>query len=82
LAFYEGNIFLQSINGSYISLIPKINGATRESDFSPHFSSQYFNEIDHQITGQSVAGSNLEYHPQEPVWLYSINHPRFCGLGI
>jgi len=35
MAFYEGNNCLQSINGSYITLIPKVNGASRPSDFRP-----------------------------------------------
>jgi len=34
-AFYSGEICLQSINGSYIALIPKCDGATRASDFKP-----------------------------------------------
>ena len=34
-AFYNGNLCLQSINGSYISLIPKVNNASRASDFRP-----------------------------------------------
>lgn len=34
-AFYLGEVCLQSINGSYITLIPKVGGATRASDFRP-----------------------------------------------
>jgi len=34
-AFYEGDLCLQSINGSHIALIPKVDGATRASDFRP-----------------------------------------------
>jgi len=34
-AFYEGNVCLQSINGSLITLIPKSEGANRISEFRP-----------------------------------------------
>ena len=34
-AFNDGEICLQSINGSHIVLIPKIDGATKASDFRP-----------------------------------------------
>ena len=34
-AFYSGDICLQSINGSYIALIPKCDGVSRASDFRP-----------------------------------------------
>jgi len=34
-AFYDGDLCLQSINGSYIALIPKIDGAVKPSDFRP-----------------------------------------------
>jgi len=34
-AFYNGDICLQSINGSYIILIPKSDNAVRASDFRP-----------------------------------------------
>lgn len=34
-AFYSGNICLQSINGSYITLIPKKDGAMEVSDYMP-----------------------------------------------
>lgn len=33
--FYAGNICLQSINGSYITLIPKTEGPSRVNDFRP-----------------------------------------------
>jgi hypothetical protein len=35
VAFYSGDLCLQSINGSYISLIPKCDGANRPSEFRP-----------------------------------------------
>ena len=35
VAFLEGNICLQSINGSYITLIHKVDGASRATDFRP-----------------------------------------------
>ena len=34
-AFYNGDICLQSINGSYITLIPKVDNASTASDFRP-----------------------------------------------
>jgi hypothetical protein len=34
-AFYSGHICLQSINGSYITLIPKKDGAMKISDYRP-----------------------------------------------
>ena len=34
-AFYNGQICLQSINGSHITLVPKIDGPTRISEFRP-----------------------------------------------
>ena len=34
-AFYSGNVCLQSINGSCISLIPKTDGPTKVNDFRP-----------------------------------------------
>lgn len=34
-AFYEGNVCLQSINGSYITLIPKHGNAVKVADFRP-----------------------------------------------
>ena len=34
-AFFDGEIFLQSINGSHIALIPKVDGATKSLDFRP-----------------------------------------------
>jgi hypothetical protein len=34
-AFHAGNICLQSINGSLITLIPKVDGPTRVNDFRP-----------------------------------------------
>ena len=34
-AFFTGQIGLQSINGSYITLIPKCDGATEVSEFRP-----------------------------------------------
>lgn len=34
-AFFDEDLCLQSINGSYITLIPKIDGPTRASDFRP-----------------------------------------------
>ena len=34
-AFHEGNICLQSLNGSYISLIPKVDGPIKVNDFRP-----------------------------------------------
>jgi hypothetical protein len=34
-AFHQGNICLQSLNGSYITLIPKVDGPTKVSDFRP-----------------------------------------------
>jgi hypothetical protein len=34
-AFYDGNVCLQSINGSFITLIPKIDGPIRVNDFRP-----------------------------------------------
>ena len=33
--FYDGNVCLQSINGSYITLIPKIDGPSKVNDFRP-----------------------------------------------
>ena len=35
LDFYEGNICLQSLNGSFIALIPKVEGPTKVNDFRP-----------------------------------------------
>jgi hypothetical protein len=35
LAFYNKDIYLQSINGSYITLIPKIRNPITISDFMP-----------------------------------------------
>lgn len=34
-AFFFGDLCLQSINGSYITLIPKMDGATQASQFRP-----------------------------------------------
>ena len=34
-AFYNGDICLQSINGSYITLIPKVDNASTAYDFRP-----------------------------------------------
>lgn len=34
-AFYQGDICLQSINGSYITLIPKVDAPTHSSNFRP-----------------------------------------------
>lgn len=34
-AFHSGDICLQSINGSYVTLIPKVEGPTKASDFRP-----------------------------------------------
>jgi hypothetical protein len=33
--FYEGNICMQSINGSHVVLIPKIDNPTKVGDYSP-----------------------------------------------
>jgi hypothetical protein len=35
IAFHQGNLCLQSLNGSYITLIPKVDGPTKVSDFRP-----------------------------------------------
>jgi hypothetical protein len=34
-AFFQGNIYLQSLNGSHITLIPKHDSAPRVSDYRP-----------------------------------------------
>jgi hypothetical protein len=36
-SFYNHNLCLQSINGSYITLIPKVDNPSKVSDFRPNF---------------------------------------------
>jgi hypothetical protein len=57
--FQKGDVCLQSINGSYITLLPKV-----------HLSSELLNEVDHKTLSQQIKRCHHRADTQKSIWFY------------
>jgi hypothetical protein len=79
--FQDNSANLQSINDSYITLIPKIDGAQQLSWWlQTNLSSELLHQI-HKALSKQTPGCNPSTSTSKSVWLHqNKNHPGFSCL--
>ena len=85
-AFFIGELYLQSINGSYITLIPKGDGGSKVNDFRPiSLLNTSMKILTKHLAIRMAAGRVRGGYPRISGLRVSGSgfsfHPRICGFG-
>ena len=68
--FFNGTLDLQSINNSFITLIPKTNNPTTMNDFRPISLLNYVLKIITKLLANRLQGKTASLIHNQPVWLH------------
>jgi hypothetical protein len=71
IAFHSGSICLESLNGSHITLIPKVDGPSKVSDYRPNsLLNTSIKILTNKAFGQQITTDYNEVNSSKLVWIY------------
>jgi hypothetical protein len=69
-SFYEGELYLQNINGSHITLVPKNDNPMKVGE--AHIPLQFINQAQHKATSKQIVGGDILTNTQKTIWIHQI----------
>jgi hypothetical protein len=82
-AFFDHILCLQSINGSYITLTPKVDSPTKISDFTPISLLNSVIKFSDKDPSKQILECHSEDNSSKPIWVsQKPKHSRLFGMGL